>query len=1090
MRPTKLTMSAFGPYAGQASIDFSLLGTSGIYLICGDTGAGKTTIFDAISFALYGEPSGSFRKARTLRSDFAAPDVKTYVELEFEHRGRRYRLLRNPAYERPKLRGEGTTTEGPDATLWELDSPERPPVTRTAAVNARVLELLGIDRDQFSQIVMIAQGDFRKLLSADTKERAAILRKLFGTEPYLAFERALARRQRELEKGSQSVTDQLRGIMSLASVEGEARAAELGRLQSLAAPDADALVALLDAQEKDDAAEAGSLDGEASRLREREDDLKARLDLAAQTDEAEGALADATAGVGAATARMSTRKAELASAEDAAKGAPELARKAAALAAELPAYDELERANAEVATAEGKAREARAELGKTEDALGEKDASLARARDAARELAGAPAELERAKASRAEAGRAQEAAAKAVRDCEELRRRTATVEGLSAKATAASSALEQAEERQAAAREEVADLESAEALHAGAPERLARATAASKDVERRLAELERSCGELEERTREADEARAAWESKRSLHLDARKAFDEAQARYAAAERAFLDGQAGIMASALAPGAACPVCGSTEHPHLAASSAEVPTEGQVKAAERAADAARERFQDAAAQAADSHARLDASQAELSRLVAETGGEGALAKERAALAAKRDAAGGEEAAAKAEVVALADVRKRRDAARKRLEDAGRDVEEARSRRVAADRELAAAKSGLEEFSSALDEKDVEAARARKRACDGALEAALEAERDARARVDAGAAASAAAERLAGDVEDLRSRRDARREALVGLGRDVASATARARQMATGLSFGSRAEAKRQLDRVEAACRALEEGLASARDAYEEARRGEAAAKAGRKSAQERLDALLRRGRVDRDATDAELAQVREELDRLVGRQAALTSRRSSNAGMRKRLRRLGKQALEVEKSYGEVKALAQTAAGQLSGKERLSFETYLQARWFDRVIHAANRRLSVMTNGRFELERHRGQQTGTGGSQSGLELDVRDTFTGKPRPASTLSGGESFKASLSLALGLSDVVQASAGGVQLDAMFVDEGFGTLDQESLELAVRTLSDLTGSNKLVGIISHVEELQESIGRRVVVEAGRDGSSVHVELE
>ena len=202
------------------------------------------------------------------------------------------------------------------------------------------------------------------------------------------------------------------------------------------------------------------------------------------------------------------------------------------------------------------------------------------------------------------------------------------------------------------------------------------------------------------------------------------------------------------------------------------------------------------------------------------------------------------------------------------------------------------------------------------------------------------------------------------------------------------------------------------------------------------------------------------------------------------------MRKRLRRLGKQALEVAESYGEVRSLAQTASGQLSGKERLSFETYLQARWFDRVIHAANRRLSVMTNGRFELERHRGQQTGTGGSQSGLELDVRDTFTGKPRPASTLSGGESFKASLSLALGLSDVVQASAGGVQLDAMFVDEGFGTLDQESLELAVRTLSDLTGSNKLVGIISHVEELQESIGRKIVVEAGRDGSSVRVELE
>lgn len=1083
-------MSAFGPYAGQASIDFSLLGTSGIYLICGDTGAGKTTIFDAISFALYGEPSGSFRKARTLRSDFAAPDVKTYVELEFEHRGRRYRVLRNPAYERPKLRGEGTTTEGADATLWELDSPEKPPVTRTAAVNARVLELLGIDRDQFSQIVMIAQGDFRRLLSADTKDRSAILRKLFGTEPYLAFERALARRQRELEKSSQSVTDQLRGIMSLASVEGEARAAELERLQSLAAPDADALVTLLDAQEKDDAAEAGVLDADATRLREREDSLKAQLDLANQTDEAETALAAATAEVDAAAGTTATRKLELASAEDAAKGAPELARKAAALAAELPAYEELERANAALAEAERKAREARAELVKTEAALGEKDDSLARARDMVRELASAPAELERAKASRTEAEHAQGTAAQAVQDCEELERRTATVAGLAAKATYASAALKREESARVAAREEVAGLEAAEARRAGAPERLAHATAACEDVERRLAELERSCQDLQKRGREADEARSTWEKKKSLHLDARKAFDEAQVRYAAAERAFLDGQAGIMASTLASGMACPVCGSTEHPHLAAVSAEVPTEEQAKAAKQAADAAREKFQDAAAKAADARARFDASQAELSRLIAETGGEDALAKVRAALTEQREAARNEEAAAKAEVAVLEDVRKRRDAARKRLEDADRRAEEARSCGVAADKELAAAKSGLEEFSSALGETDVEAARARKRVCDGALDAALKAERDARARVDAGAAASAEAERLAGEVEDLRARRDARRESVDGLGRDVASATARVRQIAAGLSFGSGAEAKRQLDQTEAARRTLEEGSTSARDAYEEARRSEAAAEASRKSAQERLDALRSRGQVDGEGAEAALARVREELDRLLGRQTVLASRRSSNAGMRKRLRRLGKQALEVAESYGEVRSLAQTASGQLSGKERLSFETYLQARWFDRVIHAANRRLSVMTNGRFELERHRGQQTGTGGSQSGLELDVRDTFTGKPRPASTLSGGESFKASLSLALGLSDVVQASAGGVQLDAMFVDEGFGTLDQESLELAVRTLSDLTGSNKLVGIISHVEELQESIGRKIVVEAGRDGSSVRVELE
>ncbi len=166
----------------------------------------------------------------------------------------------------------------------------------------------------------------------------------------------------------------------------------------------------------------------------------------------------------------------------------------------------------------------------------------------------------------------------------------------------------------------------------------------------------------------------------------------------------------------------------------------------------------------------------------------------------------------------------------------------------------------------------------------------------------------------------------------------------------------------------------------------------------------------------------------------------------------------------------------------------GKERITFETYLQARWFDRVLAAANRRLLVMTDGRYELVRHSGQRSGSGAAQSGLDLDVRDSFTGRPRAASSLSGGESFKASLALALGLSDVVQANAGGIELDTMFVDEGFGTLDEESLQLALRTLTELSGSNKLVGIISHVDELRTSIDRKIVVEAGRTGSTLHIE--
>ena len=177
-----------------------------------------------------------------------------------------------------------------------------------------------------------------------------------------------------------------------------------------------------------------------------------------------------------------------------------------------------------------------------------------------------------------------------------------------------------------------------------------------------------------------------------------------------------------------------------------------------------------------------------------------------------------------------------------------------------------------------------------------------------------------------------------------------------------------------------------------------------------------------------------------------------------------------------------------ALARTATGRLAGKQRLSFETYLQARWFDRVLAAANRRLSAMTENRYELVRHKGERRGGGAAQTGLDLDVLDSFTGKPRDASSLSGGESFKASLALALGLSDVVQAHAGGIELDTMFVDEGFGSLDQESLALTVRVLTGAENSNKLVGIISHVDELRASIDHKIVVERGRSGSTLRIE--
>lgn len=235
-----------------------------------------------------------------------------------------------------------------------------------------------------------------------------------------------------------------------------------------------------------------------------------------------------------------------------------------------------------------------------------------------------------------------------------------------------------------------------------------------------------------------------------------------------------------------------------------------------------------------------------------------------------------------------------------------------------------------------------------------------------------------------------------------------------------------------------------------------------------------------------RVDEAADELARAQaLHEELSTQVQQ---VSSKIQQNKKIREQVRHTEKTGAQLAHTYGEIAALAFTTTGKLTGKERVSFETYVQTQWLDRILVAANRRLSIMSEGRYELVRHQGSRDGSGTAQTGLELDVFDSFTGKPRAASSLSGGESFKASLSLALGLSDIVQAHAGGIKLDTMFVDEGFGSLDEESLNLAVRTLHDMTGSHKLVGIISHVDELKHNMERKIVVERGRAGSTLHLE--
>ncbi len=800
MRPVKLTLSAFGPYAGVTTLELDRLGRSGLYLITGDTGAGKTTIFDAIAFALYGEASGAWREPAMLRSQYAAPDAETWVELVFTYAGKTYTVRRNPEYPRPAKRGSGTVTQPADAVLT---LPDGRVIAKVKEVNAALLEILGVDRDQFSQTAMIAQGDFQRLLMADTKERQAIFRELFQTGRY------------------QVLQDRLRA--EAAGLERRCADAKRGLVQYLAGVRCDPEDLLF----------------------------------------------------------------------------PEIRR---VRAGEMPVDESTAAIRGLIAADEASQEAVNGGLSELDAALAAIDGALGRAQEKEK----AAAALEQARKEQAGAEKRREELTVSLEDARARRK-----------------------ELEAAGRQ------------------LAQWEKEREQAEVRRAELSGLSGALAGLERSGEQLRRAQEGYQAARTAAQQARDDYQIKY----RAFLDAQAGILAEGLTDGQPCPVCGAVEHPNPARRPASAPTEAQLKAAEAAQATAQDRER-AASQTAGQYA---------GQLVAQ--------REAAAGLVERLLPGCPLEDAKEQAVEELDRLKAAIAERDALirSELARLAPKAQAGRPLPRRELTL---------SALTE---------------ALDTALEEARAALAQQEKRCSA------LQGQIGQLE------------------------RQIAEAPEVDLSAE------------RARREALAAERDG---------------------LNARLRE-------LHARLTANRESLDN-IGRASA--------------------ELAGLEKRWGWVKALADTANGTLRGKEKLMLETYIQTAWFDRVLRRANTRLMVMSGGQYELER-RGTAAGLR-SQSGLELDVIDHYNGTRRSVRTLSGGESFQASLSLALGLADAVQSSAGGIRLDAMFVDEGFGSLDEEALDKAIRALSDLAQGDRLVGVISHVAELKDRIDKQIVVTKDRTGGS------
>ena len=932
MRPLRLTLSAFGPYAAETTLDLEKLGKGGLYLITGDTGAGKTTIFDAITYALYDHSSSGIREGSMLRCKYADDKTPTFVELEFEVHGVRYTVRRNPEYQRPKARGEGMTTEKADATLTYPDT--RPPVTKAKDVTAAVQEIIGLDYNQFSQIVLIAQGQFTKLLNASTEERSRIFRKLFRTQRYAQLQERL---QAEASALNQQRTAQNAKLDSL-----------LGGLQfSPEDPDAEALRALC----------AQTVPETTLALL---DTLTARQ--AAALEEAGTALQ-------ATEAQLNTVQQQLGAAAQAQRLAQQLAARQAELAAAKPALDA-----------------ARAEADRHAGDAAQLDALTAQVTQAQSALAAYNA-LDTLCRQQTEAQDAARLAAA------QAHKRRTQLDNLNAALTAAET--------------ELAALADADTQLLALQNRSAQLTQRGEA----LAKLEQRLADCQ---RQAKTAHKAQESYRA----AAAAQDEARARRDALERAFLDAQAGLLAESLVEGAPCPVCGSTHHPARALLPHTAPTQAQVEAARQAAAEADRQAQNASAAAQSALAAANEAKTSLRR-DAET-----LLPERFTTP---------EGTVPLTFALMTNVLAEENTT---LQTAQADCA-ARCRQVEADCRRKA---------------QLEADRQTKTRQRPALEqAAAEADRSA-------AAQNASADALEGQIAERRA----------------------------ALPYPRRADAQAALDKLEADRRTLRTGMDTAQRKLKQAEQTVAAAEAA-------VEALT----AQQTAAQKELPT--RSAEELTAQQTALTAARET---LRSREKQLSAQLLPNRKTAAQyraaaearqalesrwqwVSALAATAGGTLTSKQKIKLEAYIQMNYLDRILRYANTRLMQMTAGQYELERIGAENQR---SQSGLDLGVIDHYNGTRRSVKTLSGGESFKASLALALGLSDEVQSSAGGIRLDTLFLDEGFGSLDEESLELAIRVLSGLTEGDRLVGIISHVGALKDRIDRQVVVHKARTGGST-VEL-
>ena len=916
MKPLKLTLSAFVPYAGRLELDFATLGSSGLYLITGDTGAGKTTIFDAISFALFGEASGGSREPGMLRSLYADPATPTEVCLCFRYAGKEYTVTRSPEYYRPRTRGkgEGLIRQAADATLVYPDGHTQ---TKVREVNAAIREILGLSREQFSQVAMIAQGDFLKLLLADTKERQKIFRSIFHTDLFVTLQDQLSRQaalvRNQWQQVSSSIQQYIDGILC---PEDWPHWAKIQLAKDQALPVQEVLL-LLEQLLQTDQELLTQMQAKSDALEQSLTEVVALLTQGQAAQKLQNAYCAAQNRLSAAEAQLERAQDHLDTQLANQPKLQQLERQRTQLELSFPEYDRL-------------------------DAL----------RDGLRQAI-------------AQQSQTQQASAAAQQACDTLKEQL------------------QEQKQQRTALESVGE-EKEKLLHR------------QQELRRQQELMQKLAADLAD----LDTQTHRWHIAQELYLHSEETSSRLLGEYDSLNRAFLDEQAGILASRLTDGKPCPVCGALHHPSPAVLPQKAPTEDAVRKARRAYDQAAKATEQASAAAAKERGKAATmEEALLHQTESLLGG---CPLEQAKTLAK------EQFQALTQALSALDAQLRQIAAQqKRKLQLDADLEET-------ERQLTAAQQALAE----------------------------------------------SAQQLATANADLQSQQEQL---------DVLSPR---------LAFDSKAAALAQWNALGREQKQLQSALDAAQQDYQRSKEALTTLQASAQQLRQQLDEAPSVDLPFQQERQRELTTQRADLR---SQMQAIHTRLSANTACLENIQEKSQTLSQLEETQQWMQALCDTANGSIRGKERISLETYVQTTFFDQILNLANVRLMRMTDGQYDLKRREAAENLR--SQSGLELDVIDHYNGSQRSVKTLSGGESFQASLALALGLSDAVQMSTG-IQLDTLFVDEGFGSLDPEALNQAYNTLASLTEGNRLVGIISHVAELKERIDKQILVTKQKSGGS------